>query len=668
MTVEIPTVTEIVIIEPDGTVVEIAGNRGPQGVKGDTGDQGDPGPTGVVAATTPATYDSETQTVGVTVGTTANTVAAGDDSRITGAAQKASNLTDLTDPAAARAALGLGSAAQSATSAFEAAGAALAAQSAAQSYAAGLVDDLSGVADAATARANLGLGTMATATASDYLSKAGNLDGIADAAAARTNLGLGTMATQAASAYAALTGATFTGALRGPNGSAGSPGLAVFTAGSYDSGIQGDGSGFYMVAQGQQALRAHSSLGLMAYMKMRPPGDNPAAVVLRTQGAAAQTANLQTWENSSNSVRARVSNSGLGVFTGLISNANSIINGDGNGSAALRVTASAAHGIDDAAFSVVDSGLNNLLRVSRRGASIGGVANTSYGLLVTPPGAGNVVAVARGAASQTANLQEWQTNLGVALASINTNGSFTGGGFTAGGYAGGNLRGSIMTVGADVIGLAIKGASAQTANLSEWRNSSDTVLAYVNAAGQAAFNHSVLVNGGSEVYAKSLTSGYWFAGSPKLVFATTGSTVSANLDNQVPLTVNNAHATPSANLQNWQANTVTVASISASGKGLFTNVGPTSGNLNLIDSANDIGVQIRTSDVTIPKRIISSAAGASALTMSGQIVAAASTSAASALRVPHGTAPTSPVDGDMWTTSSGAFIRINGVTKQFTLT
>jgi hypothetical protein len=40
----------------------------------------------------------------------------------------------------------------------------------------------------------------------------------------------------------------------------------------------------------------------------------------------------------------------------------------------------------------------------------------------------------------------------------------------------------------------------------------------------------------------------------------------------------------------------------------------------------------------------------------------AGTTAASSLRLPHGSAPTSPVDGDMWTTTSGLFIRINGVT------
>jgi hypothetical protein len=40
----------------------------------------------------------------------------------------------------------------------------------------------------------------------------------------------------------------------------------------------------------------------------------------------------------------------------------------------------------------------------------------------------------------------------------------------------------------------------------------------------------------------------------------------------------------------------------------------------------------------------------------------ATTTAAASIRVPHGTAPTSPVNGDMWTTTSGLFVRINGVT------
>lgn len=41
---------------------------------------------------------------------------------------------------------------------------------------------------------------------------------------------------------------------------------------------------------------------------------------------------------------------------------------------------------------------------------------------------------------------------------------------------------------------------------------------------------------------------------------------------------------------------------------------------------------------------------------------AASTTAISSLNIPHGAAPTSPVNGDMWTTTAGLFIRINGAT------
>jgi hypothetical protein len=44
------------------------------------------------------------------------------------------------------------------------------------------------------------------------------------------------------------------------------------------------------------------------------------------------------------------------------------------------------------------------------------------------------------------------------------------------------------------------------------------------------------------------------------------------------------------------------------------------------------------------------------------LTVAASTTAVSSLNLPHGAAPTSPVNGDMWTTTAGLFIRINGAT------
>lgn len=51
----------------------------------------------------------------------------------------------------------------------------------------------------------------------------------------------------------------------------------------------------------------------------------------------------------------------------------------------------------------------------------------------------------------------------------------------------------------------------------------------------------------------------------------------------------------------------------------------------------------------------------------GRLRTAVGTTAQSGINVPHGAAPTAPVDGDIWTTTAGMFIRINGVTKTVTL-
>lgn len=61
-----------------------------------------------------------------------------------------------------------------------------------------------------------------------------------------------------------------------------------------------------------------------------------------------------------------------------------------------------------------------------------------------------------------------------------------------------------------------------------------------------------------------------------------------------------------------------------------------------------------------PLRIVRAAGGAATWTRYN-IFPAATTSIPS-IRLPHGTAPTSPVNGDMWTTTAGLFVRINGVT------
>lgn len=50
------------------------------------------------------------------------------------------------------------------------------------------------------------------------------------------------------------------------------------------------------------------------------------------------------------------------------------------------------------------------------------------------------------------------------------------------------------------------------------------------------------------------------------------------------------------------------------------------------------------------------------------LICGTNSNARAPLRIPHGTAPASPVNGDVWTTTLGAFVRINGVTKSIDLT
>lgn len=49
-------------------------------------------------------------------------------------------------------------------------------------------------------------------------------------------------------------------------------------------------------------------------------------------------------------------------------------------------------------------------------------------------------------------------------------------------------------------------------------------------------------------------------------------------------------------------------------------------------------------------------------TINGLLLTKASASGVAGFRVPHGAAPSSPVDGDIWTTTAGLFVRVNGST------
>jgi hypothetical protein len=110
------------------------------------------------------------------------------------------------------------------------------------------------------------------------------------------------------------------------------------------------------------------------------------------------------------------------------------------------------------------------------------------------PTATNAIGMAVKALSgQTSNIQEWQNNLGAALAAVTSNGTLTGAALTTDFYANRAGTGGYFDTTTDTIKLIqrvagtvlvqIRGAAAQSGNLTEWQTSTPTTVASVSSAG-----------------------------------------------------------------------------------------------------------------------------------------------------------------------------------------
>jgi hypothetical protein len=111
----------------------------------------------------------------------------------------------------------------------------------------------------------------------------------------------------------------------------------------------------------------------------------------------------------------------------------------------------------------------------------GSFLSSSGRVLAISDVASTVAVTARGAASQSANLQEWQNSAGTVIARIEPSGRF---GNTGGSYIGGpNGQVFATTTSASTIPLISRGAASQSANLQEWQNSAGSVLARIGSDG-----------------------------------------------------------------------------------------------------------------------------------------------------------------------------------------
>ena len=160
------------------------GIQGIQGIQGAKGDKGDTGDTGVVTANAPATYDAPTKTIGVTLGTSATSAAAGNDARLSDArtptAHASSHNAGGSDALAIDAAAGTGSLRTLGTSSTSAAAGNDARLSDARTPTAHASSHNAGGSDALAIDAAAGTGSLRTLGTSSTSATAGNDSRLSD--------------------------------------------------------------------------------------------------------------------------------------------------------------------------------------------------------------------------------------------------------------------------------------------------------------------------------------------------------------------------------------------------------------------------------------------------------------------------------------------------------
>ena len=246
------------------------------------------------------------------------------------------------------------------------------------------------------------------------------------------------------------------------------------------------------------------------------------------QGVASQTGDLTRWVDSSANTLAKVDASGSITAVDLTLSGNLTVNGTTTNlnstnliiedkniiiadvATPTNTTADGAgitiKGATDKTFNWVQSTgrftssepiqssafISTEVYASQIGSTVIGTAtlNTNSdtgGILVNTAGAANKGLIIRGANSQTANLQQWQTSNGTTLMQVGGGGDLFMSSATRAFFGGSDTAGyvNISTAGnGGRQGLVIKSASSQTANLQEWQNSSGAVLAAINPVGQ----------------------------------------------------------------------------------------------------------------------------------------------------------------------------------------
>jgi hypothetical protein len=224
---------------------------------------------------------------------------------------------------------------------------------------------------------------------------------------------------------------------------------------------------------------------------------------------------------------------------------------------------------------------------------IGPVSGTpSAKLQVHSDAAATVVAIVRGAASQTANLFEAQNSAGSALSRIDSAGNMYANGFITSRYITDinsttpyiDFTGNKLTINsrnAAYVGLVVQGVASQTANLFEIQDSSSNILAQISSAGavtlranDGANNHrtTITTNTSGIVFNSTRSAGaacnfiIQTANVERFIVTENGTAQFTNVAAAAVAVVIQGAASQTADLQQWRSSTpTTLTTITSAG-------------------------------------------------------------------------------------------------------
>ena len=229
-----------------------------------------------------------------------------------------------------------------------------------------------------------------------------------------------------------------------------------------------------------------------------------AIIPLVVRGTAGQSANLLQIETAI-STAIRVNQVGNTTFIGNITSQNNATFTPFS-TATVPLTVRGASGQSADTLQIQDNSANVLGRINASGqigvtrlsVTSNAAVQSASRFFAAASTATDVVAVVRGAASQSANLQEWQDSSGGTVAYIAPTGFLNINNAslrinTAG--ASFNARINVATDGTAVIGQVIRGAPSQSANLQEWQTSTGSTAARISSSGIIATSQAVVSSG-----------------------------------------------------------------------------------------------------------------------------------------------------------------------------